>query len=139
MKQNSIKKTKNCTLGVGIRHKPLKKQGGTQTMYDIKKGNANVGGIKFPVYKREICSANQIEVVAGTNGYHGGDSGHGSRTFIQIRDLGGTDITVNKLTNEHGDEGVCLDLGGDAELQTIIEGLEFIVNVLKTQSKGNNI
>ena len=105
-------------------------------MYDINKGTATVGGQTFPVYKREITSANVIEVVAGTNGYQGGDSGHGSRTYIKIKDLGGTDITVKKLEGKYGDEGVELILGGDCELQTIIEGLEFIVSVLKTQSKG---
>ena len=108
-------------------------------MYDINKGTATVGGQTFPVYKREITSANVIEVVAGTNGYQGGDSGHGSRTYIKIKDLGGTDITVKKLEGKYSDEGVELILGGDCELQTIIEGLEFIVSVLKTQSKGQNL
>ena len=108
-------------------------------MYDINKGTATVSGITFPVYKREVNGANALEIVAGTNGYCGGDSGHGSRTYIKIRDLGGTDITVKKLENKYGDEGVELVLGGDSELLTMIEGLEFILNVLKTQSKGQNL
>ena len=108
-------------------------------MYDINKGTATVSGQTFPVYKREVNGANQLEVVAGTNGYCGGDSGHGSRTYIKIRDLGGTDITVKKLENKYGDEGVELILGGDSELCTVIEGVEFIVSVLKAQAKGQNL
>ena len=73
-------------------------------------------------------------VVAGTTGYQGGDSGHGCRTFIRIRNLGGTDIRIEKVGKEYSDEGVEIVLGGDTELYTIIDGLEFIINVLKTHS-----
>jgi len=40
----------------------------------------------------EISSANILRVASGTTGYCGGDSGAGGRTYIEIKDIGGTDI-----------------------------------------------
>ena len=73
----------------------------------------------------------------GTNGYQGGDSGHGSRTYIRIQDLAGTDIQVRKTHDAYGHEdGVVIALGGDAELDTIYEALQFITKVLDDQRRG---
>lgn len=93
----------------------------------------------FPVYIREIVSANLLEVTAGTTGYQGGDSGHGCRTFIRILNQGGTDIRVNKLGNEYHDDGVEITLGGDTELSTIIKACRFIADVLENQQSIVNI
>ena len=49
-------------------------------MFAITEGTRRIGGIEIPTYKREVVSANILEVEAGTNGYQGGDGGHGSRT-----------------------------------------------------------
>ena len=87
-----------------------------------------------PAFIRDIVSANIIEVEAGTNGLHGGDSGHGSRTYIRIEDIGGTDITV---TPTFDNRGVEIILGGDCELNTIIDALKFVVKVLKQQRKAS--
>lgn len=87
----------------------------------------------FPVYRIDLVNANLLEVVAGTTGQKGGDSGHGCRTFIRIKNHGGTDIRVNRLGNEYYDDGVELILGGDTELETIIDACEFIAKVLKNQ------
>ena len=83
------------------------------------------------IWTTEICSANIINVKAGTNGYCGGDTGHGSRTYFSIEDLGGTDMTVK--TSSTGFE---VFLGGDCELATIIEALKFITKVLEDESKN---
>ena len=96
---------------------------------------ANIDNHRFPVYKMEIPGFNIIEVTAGTNGYQGGDSGHGSRTYIRIEDTSCTDIRVKKIEGDYTNGGVEIILGGDNELSSIIDGLEFIVNVLKIQSK----
>ena len=91
-----------------------------------------VDGCEFPVFKKEIISANILEAVVGTNGYKGGDSGHGSRTFIRIKDLGSTDIRITKV-EPYGD-GVEIILGGDTELMTIIDALRFITDVLESKA-----
>lgn len=68
-----------------------------------------------------------LRVAAGTTGKHGGDGGHGCLTVVEIQDAGtAADIGVEKLKR-----GVRLILGGDCELDAIIEAFEFIVNKLK--------
>ena len=49
-------------------------------MYEIKENNRKIDGMDVTTYTREIYSANVLSVEAGTNGFQGGDSGHGSRT-----------------------------------------------------------
>ena len=46
-------------------------------MYEIKEKTIEIEKRRFPVFKREVIGANILEVVAGTNGYQGGDGGHG--------------------------------------------------------------
>lgn len=98
-------------------------------MYEIRKDHRKVNGQTVTTYRREVSNANILEVEAGTNGLHGGDTGHGCRTYIRVEDLGGTDITVLPLR----EGGVVVHLGGDAELITMIRALEFITEVLKDQ------
>lgn len=103
-------------------------------MFAITEGIRRIGGIEVPTYKREIVSANVLEVEAGTNGYQGGDTGHGSRTYFRIENEGGTDIKVRPL-GRYGDEGFEVTLGGDCELETIITALKFITKVLEDGAK----
>lgn len=103
-------------------------------MFAITEGTRRIGGIDVPTYKREIISANILEVEAGTNGYQGGDTGHGSRTYFRIENQGGTDIQVHPL-GRYGDEGFEVSLGGDCELETIIMALKFITKVLEDGAK----
>lgn len=103
-------------------------------MFAITEGIRRIGGIEVPTYKREIISANVLEVEAGTNGYQGGDIGHGSRTYFRIENEGGTDIQVRPL-GRYGDEGFEVTLGGDCELETIITALKFITKVLEDGAK----
>ena len=51
-------------------------------------------GTRLTTFTREVTSANTLEVEAGTNGFKGGNAEHGSRTYIRIRGLGGTDMFV---------------------------------------------
>lgn len=104
-------------------------------MYEVRRSEKRVHGETVTTWKQEIALANIVEVEAGTNGYHGGDSGHGSRTYIRIEDLGGTDLTVQQ-TKENG---VVLALGGDSELTTIIEALKFILKVLEDQAHETSV
>jgi len=84
------------------------------------------------MYETEISSCNILRVAAGTNGLKGGDSGHGSRTIIEIEDMGGTNINF-KITPKLGNGLLEIRLGGDTELETIIQAFEFIVRTLKRQ------
>ena len=83
--------------------------------------------------EKEISDANILRVAAETNGFQGGDSGHGCRTVIELEDLGGTDI---KFVIENDGKMLRIELGGDAELRTVIEALEFATQVLKDGSQS---
>ncbi|WP_409336330.1 hypothetical protein [Eubacterium sp. F2] len=103
-------------------------------MYETRIDTRQVKGKEIETWKREIFDANILAVEAGTNGYQGGDTGHGSRTYIRIEDLAGTDITVRPLRNCFKENsGLELILGGDSELSTILEALKFITKVLTDQ------
>lgn len=101
-------------------------------MYEVTTGTRKVNGVEIETWKREITDANILTVEVGTNGYQGGDTGHGSRTYIRIQDEGGTDIGARVLLDSLGYvDGVEIVLGGDAELSTIIEALKFATQVLE--------
>ena len=110
-------------------------------------------GHEIPIQCAEITSANILSVEAGTNGFHGGDSGHGSRTHFAIEDLASTDMRISfhadkcvggKLETDetgllvHGVDLHCsrieIDLGGDCELETFIQALEFAAKTLRQQA-----
>ena len=108
-------------------------------MYEIKSKQRMVNGRKIETWQREVVSANMLEVETGTNGYQGGDSGHGSRTYFRIADLGGTDMDVKAIPNRWGGcDGFEVALGGDCELETFIEALKFAVSVLEDQAKEDS-
>ena len=104
-------------------------------MYEVKRKERCVDYEKITTYQREVFCCNVLEVEAGSNGYHGGDSGHGSRTYFRIADLGGTDMEVHSGTDKYGQSYFEVILGGDSELRTIIEALEFITQCLKDEVK----
>ena len=121
-----------------------------------KPGEILVDGQAVPVRSKEIVRENIIKVEVGTNGYKGGDSGHGSRTYFAIENVASTDISLSfaggdafcghvtigdlELKGRTGMTGseieadrIVIELGGDAELETFIEALEFAVATLKGQ------
>lgn len=101
-------------------------------MYEVSSRTRKVNGVIVETWEREIIDANILSVEAGTNGYQGGDSGHGSRTYIRISDEGGTDILANVIKDKFGDTiGIEIALGGDAELSIMIEALKFITRALE--------
>ena len=82
--------------------------------------------VDVPIKRKEIVDCNILRVEAGTTGHKGGDTGHGGRTYFSITDEASTDMEVNVFDN-----GFEVMLGGDTELDTMIEALEFIVKTLK--------
>lgn len=89
-----------------------------------------VNGKPVTTWTSDIVSANMLEVEAGTNGYCGGDTGHGSRTYFRITNCGGTDMRVIKDR-----EGFSVMLGGDCELETMKDALRWILSILEVQSE----
>ena len=85
---------------------------------------------QFAMLEHEITSANILRVRAGTTGPCGGDSGHGCRTVFELEDASGTDITVSLLAH-----GVRISLGGDCELDTFIQALEWAAKSLRNQGR----
>ena len=81
-------------------------------------GSVTIDGIDVPTFKKEIISANMLEVEVGTTGHQGGDSGHGGRTYFKVKNLSSTDMTVEADGSSCGDGKVEIMLGGDSELDT---------------------
>lgn len=105
-------------------------------MYEVTSNTRRVMGVEVNTYQREIINCNILEVEAGTTGYRGGDAGHGGRTYFRIRDLASTAMEARVEKSRWGDtECIEVELGGDAELETIITALQFIVRVLDEQRR----
>ena len=77
-------------------------------MYAITEKERNIDGTIITTFSRDIYNANVLEVEAGTNGYQGGDSGHGSRTYFRIENAGGT--AIEDAPGWRGDERMKLYL-----------------------------
>lgn len=105
-------------------------------MYEIRTAPIKLeDGTEILGYQRDIENCNILMVTAGTTGYMGGDSGHGGRTYFSIMDLAGTDIRVKTIGTE-GRGGFEVMLGGDSELETMIQALKFITKALEDEAKG---
>jgi hypothetical protein len=90
-----------------------------------------IDGIKVQTVETEISSLyNSLTVEVGTTGYKGGDFRKGGRTFLKILDTNNSNFNVRK---DASGQGFSLRIGGDTELDTLIESLEFAVTELKKQ------
>lgn len=74
---------------------------------------------------------NALGVSVTTNGYQGGDSGHGGRTYFSLEDLGSTDIDACVTTNADGNTKVEIMFGGDSELDSLIDSLRWAAERLE--------
>lgn len=103
-------------------------------MYEVRCNHRLINNKEVETWIAEITSANILEVEVGTNGFQGGDTGHGSRTYFAIKDLASSDISTILMSDKNGNtEGFAVELGGDCELETFIEALKFAVKVLEEQ------
>ena len=96
-----------------------------------------VDGQKVTTWSRDITNSCCLQAEAGTNGYHGGDWGHGCRVFLRLEDLAGTDFCTG-YDNEKLDERVSeivIALGGDCELAAIKEVLRWWLSILEAQTE----
>lgn len=94
----------------------------------MEQGKVVVDGIGIDTFTKEMVNANILEVTVGTTGYKGGDSGHGARTVLRLRDCASTDMRVRV----DGDQ-VTIVFGGDAELTTFVNALKFAATILDIQ------
>lgn len=98
----------------------------------------HITGTSIQTYKREIVSACTLDAEAGTNGYHGGDAGHGSKTYIKLSISGGNlNVLITKGADKryaHLVDSVELFFEGDAELTCIQKALAFCSDVLIQQA-----
>lgn len=78
--------------------------------------------------EEEFVNCNILGVKVATNGYCGGDSGHGSRTYLRLEDKAATDIDIRLI---NGGTGVEIMLGGDTELETFIQALRWAADNLE--------
>ena len=105
-------------------------------MYEVTERRRKLeDGTEITTYTRDVVSYNILQVEAGTNGYQGGDSGHGSRTDCRIKDEGCTDMEMKPIVSKWGCDGFEVTLGGDCELETMIRALKLIVKVLEEESQ----
>lgn len=102
-----------------------------KTNHDITQKQRVVKGVPVDTVELEVTNANIMALEVGTTGFKGGDAGHGGRTFIAFKDLGGTSMNANVKQDRFGCEEIEIEFGGDSELQTLIDSLEFAVKVLK--------
>ncbi|MHC5250679.1 hypothetical protein [Enterococcus sp. LJL90] len=100
--------------------------------YDsVKQGKRIINGVEVATTKISISNANILEVEVGTTGLKGGDSGHGGRSYLSFKDLGGTMMHGNIVQNGDDTEMIEIEFEGDSELETFIEGLEITLEILK--------
>lgn len=94
-----------------------------------------IDGSDVLVNNYEFNSANGMLVTVGTNGYCGGDWGHGSRTYIEITDIYGEGIEVKVDGNNFYAPGnVQLIFGGDTELDGVLCCLKYALDTLMDQA-----
>ena len=105
--------------------------------YPAQRHTHEVDGKLITTWERDVVSCNILEVEAGTNGYQGGDSGHGSRTYLRIKDQGCTDIRCSVKQNPYDGrmDELEITLGGDTELETMKEALRWMLSILEAQAE----
>lgn len=114
------------------------------------KVNKNIGSIK-DVLKKNICGEHgevvyggkiiptvtcktpYTTITCGTNGNKGGDWGHGSRAYVKVECGSLSDYQIRKI--DEGDDGESsgfeIAVGGDCEIESLIETFETIASNLK--------
>lgn len=92
--------------------------------------------LDFPIACADVFISDDCLVSAGTNGYQGGDAGHGGRTYIRIVMPQTYGFSTNR-SYDYQDGTTTYEIvgAGDWELQVLHEALRFIVNTLDDQTR----
>lgn len=93
-------------------------------------GEVVYGGKIIPTV---TCETPFTTVTCGTNGYKGGDWSHGSRTYIKVEGGSISDYQIRKIdeSKDGSSSGFEIAVGGDCELDSMIETFEAIASNLK--------
>lgn len=93
-----------------------------------------IGKYDIPTLTNEFGDFNTIEVTCGTNGYGGGDWGHGGRLFVNITNMAGTAWDVKVNGTKHADPYYLeIVAGGDSELDAFADAFLWMGEYLKSQ------
>jgi len=84
-----------------------------------------------------VTSANILKVTVKTNCPMGGDSGHGGRTEVTIKDAAGTDMSCDVQNAPCNGGYVTIKVCGDTEAETLADALENAGKILKAMIKTN--
>ena len=86
---------------------------------------------KIPALEQDGFGYGILTVTAGTTGYCGGDSGHGGESFIKLNMEGGDlSASIDGRTTERGITDLVISVGGDWELDALIEGFRYAAETL---------
>jgi hypothetical protein len=106
---------------------------------DVEYKTIKVDSHDVLLHEMDIRSANEMRVSVGTNESKDGDSGHGSRTVFEIKDLGATDMRVYVDDKKIIDaKSIKIIFGGDCELESFIEAIRFAFKTLSLQKGLHN-
>ena len=93
-------------------------------------GEVVYGGKIIPTV---TCRKPYTTITCGTNGNKGGDWGHGSRAYVKVECGSLSDYQIRKI--DEGDDGESsgfeIAVGGDCEIESLIETFETIASNLK--------
>ena len=89
------------------------------------------------LHSSEFGMFNTLGVTVATNGYQGGDSGHGGRTYICFEDLCSTDIDAVVTYGQDTNAKVEIMLRGDSELDSMIDALRWAADKLVELKKNH--
>lgn len=93
-------------------------------------GEVVYGGKIIPTV---TCKTPYTTITCGTNGNKGGDWGHGSRAYVKVEGGSLSDYQIRKI--DEGDDGESsgfeIAVGGDCEIESLIETFETIASNLK--------
>ena len=77
------------------------------------------------LHSSEFGTFNTLGVTVATNGYQGGDSGYGGRTYICFEDQCSTDIDAVVSYGQDTNAKVEIMLGCDSELDSMIDAFRW--------------
>ena len=79
----------------------------------------------------EITDHAILRITVGTNGYQGGDGGHGGKTQVEFMMDGGGNMEVEAGEGDYSEAFCKFSLKGDSELFVMIEGMREAANRLE--------
>lgn len=91
----------------------------------IKEGNISLKGIEIELMYPSLG------IVVATNGENGGDSGHGGRTFFSIIGKDSFDVISTNTIDDGDYKGVEMIVGGDCELNVLIQAFKDMAEELE--------